>query len=168
MKKIEFGFSNDQRPSGSWEGIGISQDEFITEGDYLGTIGYRDSHYIVCNVEIPDAGNRFIVREALYDLFADGSGILYLNQVKNYLSRDIKNYLNRIGIKENIKTIDDVIKLGNGLHGSNKAFRLLELDNKIISTSILQEVFEEKREAIKYSQKSISDLVMEHTNNYSM
>ncbi len=168
MKKIEFGFANDQVPKGSWEGIGIREGLMITDGDYLGSIEYEGNHYIVCNVEVPDIGNRLIVRQALCDLYADGSNQLYLNQDETYISRDIENYINRNGIRENIKTIEDVIKLGNGIHGSNKAFKLMEMDSKIIATSILPEVFNEMNEAIKYNQRSITTLAMENGKKHSM
>ncbi len=167
MKKIEFGYSNDQVPHGSWEGIGIREGVFITDGEYLGSFECDTNHYIVSNVEIPKVGNRLIVRQALCDLYADGSVQLYLNQDENHISRDIEEYINRNGVKENIKSVEDVIKLSNGLHPSYKSFMLLETDNTIIATSILPDVFNEKNDAIKYNQRSISDLSIERNNSFS-
>ena len=168
MKNIEFGFANDQVPNGSWEGIGISEGLMITEGEYLGAIEYGGDNYIVCEVEMPGNISRLIVRQALCDIYADGSVQLYLNQAENTISMDIENHINRNGIRENIRSIDDVIKLGNGIHIGPKSFKLVEMDSIIIATSILPEVFDEMNETIKYNQKSMATLAMERRKSLSV
>ena len=86
MKKIEFGHSNDNNPKGAWEGICISPDLPLLSADYYGAIELGDKSYIAAKV-VDDEHNRyqelldnFIVREALVDLYRDGSGFLILDQ----------------------------------------------------------------------------------------
>ena len=41
MKKIEFGFANEQNPRGSWEGIGIKPGLLLNEADYYGVVNVK-------------------------------------------------------------------------------------------------------------------------------
>ena len=47
MKIIEFGYSNDVNPKGSWEGIGIKEGLMLTEADYYGVVKYEDNSYLI-------------------------------------------------------------------------------------------------------------------------
>lgn len=178
MKKIEFGYSNSSNPTGSYEGMGIKPNSFLTEAEYYGSAEFEDNYYIIAKVvedeynKFPQLLNNFIVRQALCDLYADGSGILMLNQEETQITIMLENHLNNSQYKEKITTIEDVINLSNGLHKSSNAFMLLELTNGAIipSTSIIPEAFERKNEALKaYTNHSFSDLseeLLEKENNY--
>lgn len=174
MKQIGFGYSNDVDPKGSYEGIGIKPGLLLTEADYYGSIKFEDNYYIVAKVtkdeynKYPQLLNKFIVRQALCDLYADGSAVMMLNQEETYATRLLENYLNNPQIKDKITTIEDVINSSNGIHRSSNAFILGELgyNGKIISTSIMPDVFERKNSAINSCHHTISNMQEQINNNY--
>ena len=95
MKKIEFGFSNDSNPTGSWEGLGIKEGLMINDADYYGAIHYEGYNYIISKVvddeycRYPEFVGKFIVRPALCDVYADGSVTMYLNSEENIVSKKL-------------------------------------------------------------------------------
>lgn len=166
MKKIEFGFSNDSNPTGSWEGIGLREGVLLTEADYYGSISYANNNYIIAKVgedeyhRFPELVGNFIVRQALCDLYADGSVILMLNQENDPVSRQIAEFLNSPQVKDRITKVEDIIRLGNDISRSPNSFILAELNDEVIATSIDPVVFAQKNEAIKNCRNSISDMQM--------
>lgn len=164
MKKIEFGYSNDIDPKGSHEGMGIKPTLLLTEADYYGAIEYEGNFYIVAKVvedkydKYPNLLGKFIVRDALADMYPDGSGILFLNQDQSLFARKLESFLNHEYVKGRINNLDDILKNCNGIHKANNMFILLEMGETILSTSILSEAFEEKNEALKNCHKSFSEL----------
>lgn len=164
VKKIEFGFANDDEPKGSWQGIGIRDGLLLTDAIYYGAISFRDNNYIVAKVDkdeygrFPSLVDKFIVRDALVDVYADGSNILFLNQEISNDAQTIQNILNNERIVGNIRNIDDIINLDIGAHSASKFFKLVELDDKIIATSITNEAFTTKNKAIKNCRYTISDM----------
>lgn len=166
MKKIEFGFSNDANPTGSHAGMGIKPGLLLCDADYYGSIEFEGDYYIIAKVvedkynRFPQLLDNFIVRQALCDLFADGSAVLMLNQEESEITKMLENCLNNSQIKNKISTIEDIISLVPGLHRSSDAFILAELgyNGRIVSTSILPEAFERKNSAIKSCHRPISFL----------
>ena len=75
MKKIEFGFANEQNPRGSWEGIGIKPGLLLNEADYYGVVNVNRDSYIVAKVtkddnnRYPQLLDKFIVRQAIADIY---------------------------------------------------------------------------------------------------
>lgn len=176
MKKIEFGYANDIDPKGSWEGIGIKQGLLLIEADYYGAIQYEGNSYIVAKVtedkygRFPDMVDKFIVRNAVVDIYADGSSTLFLNQEESLESKQFERYLNMEQLKDKVNNVSDVLNFINGVYAPNKSFRLLEMDDKIIATSITNEAFEVKNEAIKNCRQTISEMqrhIQEQTNSIS-
>lgn len=175
MKKIDFGYSNDFDPKGSWEGMGIKKGLMLTNADYYGSIEFEGNYYIVAKViedkynKYPQLLNQFIVRQALCDLYADGSAIIMLNQDETIVTKKLESYLNNQQIKDRITTIDDVIKLSNGVHKSSNAFILGELAplGTVLSTSITPEAFERKNSAINSCHHSISYMQIELESSYT-
>lgn len=173
MKKIEFGFSNDGNPTGSWEGIGIKEGLLLTDADYYGTIEYEGNNYIVTKVvddqynRYPQLLGKFIVRQALCDLYADGSANLMLNQEETPVTSLLENYLNSMQVKDNINSIEDILNYVNGVHQSPRSFRLIELDDIIKAVSIIPEVFEAKNTAINSCTMSVSELKISLSNSYN-
>jgi hypothetical protein len=55
-----------------------------------------------------------------------------------------------------------------GISGSKKSFKLLEMDSKIIATSMLPEVLDEMNEVMKYNQSSITTLAMNKSKIHTM
>ena len=110
-KRIEFGYANEMNPSGSWEGIGINKGLLLTDAEYYGSMQYGDKSLIVAKViedeygRFPELVDNFIVREALVDLYKDGSGILFLNQEETVICKKLEELLNRKQIKEKITDI---------------------------------------------------------------
>ena len=164
MKKIEFGHSNDFNPKGSWEGIGIKPGLMLTEAEYYGTIKYEENSYIVARVtkdeyaRFPHLLGNFIVRPAIADLYADGSGNIFLDQEESIVTRQLETHLNDPRIKDRINNINDVFNNCNGVHMADMSFKFLTLGDRFISTSITHEAFERKNEALKKCRKSFSQM----------
>lgn len=165
MKKIEFGFANESEPKGSWQGIGIKDGLLLTDAVYYGAISFDGNNFIVAKVDKDEYGRfphlvgKFIVRDALVDVYADGSSTLFLNQEVSHNAKNIETFLNNEMILEKINNIDDVISFcRGGVYYASKFFKLVELDDKIISTSITPEAFFTKNEAIKNCRYSLSDM----------
>lgn len=156
MKKIEFGFDDTYNPTGSWKGIGIGDGTFLTDATYIGSLRYEDNNYIVAKVE--KMANKFIVRDAIVDIFADASTILYLDQVQSELARQIEDRINDPYLVDKITDIDSILENLNNLHKTNAAFKLAESANSLLATTILHEVFKRKKEAITSCHSPISEL----------
>lgn len=174
-KKIEFGFANEMNPSGSWEGIGIKQDLMLTDAEYYGSIQYGDESLIIAKVledkygRYPELVNKFIVREALVDLYKDGSGVLFLNQERTLICKKLEELLNRKQIIEKITDINSIKNICSA-GGTNRAFDMIAMDDTIVATSIKPLVFKDKKDTINRCRGSISNLQQrldEKTNNFS-
>lgn len=163
MKKIEFGFANEDEPKGSWQGIGIRDGLLLTDSIYYGSFSFDGNNYIVAKVDkdeygrFPNLLNKFIVRDALVDVYADGSNTLFLNQEVSHAAQTFESTLNKESVIDRIKDINDIINLCY-VHQPSKLFKLVELDDKIISTSITNEAFTAKNEAIKNCRYTMSDM----------
>lgn len=164
MKKIEFGYSNDLEPSGSWEGIGIKQGVLLIDAAYYGAIEFNGDSFVVAKVEkdeygrYPELVDNFIVRNAIADMYADGSGSLLLDQEKSMEATKIENLLNEPAIKSQINGINDILAVSNGIHRANKFFTILETEEKVVSTSITHNAFEAKNSALKRCHRTFSDM----------
>lgn len=175
MKRIEFGFANDDEPKGSWQGIGIRDGLLLTDAIYYGAVAdvADGDNYIVAKVDkdeygrFPNLLGKFIVRDALVDVYADGSSTLFLNQEVSDLAKGLEAFLNNEMFLGEINSIDDVIRLtGRAFIPASKSFKLVELDSKIVSTSITPEAFDVKNTAIKNCHKSFSDMQRSLEANY--
>lgn len=171
MKKIEFGFANDVDPKGSWQGIGIKEGLLLHDAIYYGSFSYRGNNYIVAKVDKDEYGrfsnllNKFIVRDALVDVYADGSNTLFLNQEVSQMAQTFEANLNRENVIDRIKDINDIIDLCC-VHQPSKLFKLVESDDRIVATSITDTAFTNKNEAIKNCRRSLSDMqIMLDSNN---
>lgn len=169
MKQIEFGYSNDVDPKGSHEGMGIRPGLLLTDADYYGSIMFEGDYFIVAKVvedefnHYPQLLDKFIVRQALCDLYPDGSTILMLNQEETELTRMLEQHLNDPQIKDRITSLQDIINSSSEIHRSSPAFILgeIECNGKVLSTSITPEAFERKNSAIKSCHHSISYMQQE-------
>ena len=172
MKKIEFGFN--ESAGSIWEGIGIKKGTMLLDADYYGAISFNGDNYIVAKVvddeynRYPGLLNKFIVRQALCDLYADGSAILLLNAEETESTMRLEHSLNNEGLKDKINSIEDIVGLSREIHGAPLAFTLIDLGKEVMATSIPEEAFNLKNEAIKHCHESIADLQMAKNNNYSL
>ena len=65
-------------------------------------------------------------------------------------------------IKDKIFSIEDIIKLSNGVVPADKAFSMLTDQDRVVTTSITHEVFERKNNALKNCHLSFSELQMRY------
>ena len=164
MKKVEFGYNDDRNPNGQWKGIGISPDLGIINADYYGAIKYDGNNYLIAKVvedrnnRFPYLLNKFIVKPAIADMYADGSGNIFLDMEDSLESDQIQAYLNRENVKDNIKDIRDVITYCHGTELADRTFTYLTLGDSFITTSIPHDNFQMRNDAIKSCRKSFSEL----------
>lgn len=164
MKKIEFGFTNEAEAKGPWQGIGIRDGLLLADAVYYGAISFNGNNFIVAKVDkdeynrYPSLLDKFIVRDAIVDVYANGSNTLFLNQEVSWDAESIQMYINNEKIRERINSIDDVIRFCDGVHQASRLFKLVELDNSIMATSITNEAFTAKNEAIKNCRHTMSDM----------
>lgn len=176
MQKIEFGYSNDMDPSGSQEGLGIKPGLFLTDADYYGAIKFDGDQFVVVKVtedeynRYPQLLGKFMVIPAIADIYVDGSGIILLNQEQSEVAKQIEKILNEREFKDSITSATDIVKRFNGIYPADRTFDFLTDDriygDRILSTSILPDVFEMKQTALKRFHLSISQAAVnsyEHT-----
>lgn len=175
MKRIDFGFSNDFDPKGSWEGIGIKPGLLLTNAEYYGAIKYETNSYIVAKVgkdeygRFPHLVDKFIVRPAIADLYVDGSGIIFLDQEESMISSQLESRLNEPQIRERVSDINGVLNNCNGAHIADMSFKFLTLGDRIVTTSITHEAFERKNLALKSCRGTFSQMqeeLLNVNNNY--
>ena len=109
MKKIEFGFNNDDYLNGQWGG------RELYDGEYLDMFSYEGMDFLV--TKIIDAnrvlGGNIDVRELAQDYYPDGTCIMYANKQKNATCQKLQELLNQVKIKEKInndKLLIDILK----------------------------------------------------------
>ena len=164
MKKIEFGFNNSEYPNGAWEGIGINPDLLLTEAEYYGAILYCDESYIVAKVindkynRYPKLLNKFIVRPAIADMRADGTGTIFLDQNETEVSKYLENTFNYPSNKGKTNSINDILRNFMGVSKANRAFDFLTLEDSFIVVSINHENFEIMNNALKNCSCLFSEL----------
>lgn len=160
MKKIEFGYSNADEPTGAWEALTIKEGTYLYEAEYYGTVRFDDAYYMVSKVNedkynrYPNLVGKFIVREALMDVYPDASIVMFLDSNETSVSNQLETYLNMNGIRENISTYDDIFKYLNGVGKNIGFFSLLDLKDKVTATSIRHNVFESKKQVIQNCRDS--------------
>lgn len=173
MQKIEFGFANEANPKGTWEGIGIKQGLLLLDADFYGTVKVESNSYIIAKVtkdeydRYPELLDKFLVRPALADLYPDGSGIIFLDQEQSLEAYQLEEYLNSPQVKDKIFSIEDIIDLSNGVAPADKSFSMLTNQDRVVTTSILHEVFERKNNALKNCHLSFSELQMRYEQQLS-
>lgn len=167
MKTIEFGFDNNMEPTGSWQGMGIKEGLLLVDAQYIGSVEVDEQHFVIAKVEkdeynrFPDLAGKFIVRDALVDVYADGSTTLFLNQQQSAWAKQIENLINLPQVNAKIHNIEDVFNAVNGIHRSNNAFKIEEMKDKLIATSIVPEAYERKYEAINHCHRPISEVYLD-------
>ena len=162
MKKIKFGFANESDPKGSFQGIGLKEGLLILDGEYIGAISCCGDTYVVAKIHEclnhPEYVGKYIARKALYDMYKDGSGVLFLNQKEDYIIVKLESLINRCAEKQEIKSAEDLTKISDSIGPAPVIFKLAEQYDEILSCSIQPSVFEEKNELIKSCQSSFSEL----------
>ena len=100
MKKIEFGFNNDDELNATWSGI-----EFYN-GEYLDTVRLNDMDFLITRIVDSNNGlnGNIDVREVAQDYYLDGSYLTYANREKSSLCRKLEGFLNNNKVKGKLKS----------------------------------------------------------------
>ena len=168
MKKIEFGYANDYKPSGSWQGLGIKEGLLLADAEYYGVVNCGRDSFIVAKViedkygRYPQLLGNFIVRPAIADMYPDGSGYLFLDQEQSAIGQQIEKYLN--AVKSHINSYEDILKSCDFVQRGNRFFDLITDSDKVVATSIRHEVFEEKNNALKNCRTTFSNSLISQNN----
>ncbi len=168
-KKVDFGYDNSLNPNGSFEGIGLTGKGIgPISGEFIGVINVNNNNYLVTkiiNSYKDECNGKIDVRKSLADLYADGSGILYIDQRYSNDCQELEKILNSKPVKNallkgiNIKDVfpSDFVPF---------SFDCVTKSNNIIATAIKHEVFEGKRNLISNCHNSISSMQQEIEKNY--
>ena len=107
MKKIEFGFNDDNRLNGQWGSI-----EFYN-GEYLDVFSYDQMDFLVTRIVDSAKGldGSIDVREIAQDYYSDGSYITYGNKLKNASCLKFQELLNQRKMIEAINEGKSIINL---------------------------------------------------------
>lgn len=169
MKKVNFGYSNDAKPSGSWEGVGLSPYSSLVVADYCGAFKSGNDHYVVVKVaedEVyaqPEFLGKYFVLPAVADLYCDGSGSIFVSQDSTAVSRHMEEILNESENKDrftNIRNIIDEMRWYMDAYRCDRAFEIItdyEYDY-IKMLGITKKAFDRKNTAYKNCRSSITEL----------
>jgi len=100
MKKIEFGFNNDNELNATWSGIGPYN------GEYLDTVRCNDMDFLVTRIvdSVNGLDGNIDIREVAQDYYVDGSYLTYANSEKSSLCKKLESFLNNSKVKSKLKT----------------------------------------------------------------
>lgn len=163
MKTVDFGREESNNPKGSFEKIGT--DEGIISGQLTDFINIEGNIYLISKINNTLQNSKYqvgdyYVKEAITDLYADGSTTLFLNNGNEEMCRAIQGRLNSGEIK---RLINDGMPLSNIFKSQivPKSFMFLtifESEIPLIATEINQDIFESKKALINNCHQSISSL----------
>jgi len=170
MKEVGFGFSNDIRPSGSFEGIGLGTTSGPVKGEHLGFIELDGTNYIIARTTMSfrDEGiGKIVVREALADLYPDGSAILFLNQYVSDRCLRLEEHFNSPKTIELLAKGIPVKELSPGFR-SSLAYECASRGEHFSATAIKKEVFEQKKELLRKCTMSFSEMRRQLEESYKL
>lgn len=148
-------------PHCAFEGIGLMPSATgAVSGELIGTVNLNSKDYIIFKNTLT-FGNENLgeigVREALVDLYHDGSGILWLNQEQSSECRQLEHLLSMESSK---KILDNDIPVHEICMGSctSKAFECVLDQQDVAATAIRPEVFNHKKQLISRCHQSFANL----------
>lgn len=160
MKRIEFGREESNNPKGCFEKIGT--DDGILDAELIDFIGIDGNNYLVSKVM--DCFNKssvnpgsVYVKEALVDIYADGSTVMFLNNGNKEMCTALERTLNSY-------QISDLIKSGTSLNsiiGNSfvpKSFDIASISDLLVVTEINEDIFNHKKELINECHQTISSM----------
>lgn len=158
MKKIDFGREESSNPTGGFEKIGT--DDGVLNAELIDFIGIDGNNYLVSKVT--DCFNKssinpggIYVKEALVDIYADGSTVMFLNNGNKEMCDALEKTLNSYQIADLIKNGASL----NSIIGNSfvpKSFDIASLTDLLLATEINEDVFEHKKELINNCHHTIS------------
>ena len=163
MKKIDFGREESNNPKGSFEKIGTN--DGVLQGELADFINIDGNTYLISKIDSTFKDSQYqvgdyYVKEAIIDLYADGSLALFLNSGNEEMCRAIQGRLNSAEMK---RLINDGMPISEIFRSQfvPKSFMYLTLiDSKlpITTTEINEDIFETKKELINNCHQSISNM----------
>ena len=164
MTKIDFGFENSMNPKGMFEGIGISgETKGAIRGEFLGVFQMDDMNYLAARTTMAfkDEGiGQIVVRRALADLYHDGSGNLFIDQLCGEDCKRLETLLNSNRAQEKLNKGARLIDICDGYLPSNSFDCLTNVGEyaSIVAVAIKHEVFESKRTLLERSRLPMSEM----------
>lgn len=167
MKSVHFGSENSSNPTGMHENIGVGEgNNIIVKGDFIGVINIGDNNYLVARTTMAfndDQVGKITVRRAIADIYPDGSGILYLDQLHSNDCKKLEELLNSNRAQTLLnegKCVTDICDA----HMPDRCFDMLTSEQylgqyaDIVATAIRHEVFEKKKADINGRKDTFSNL----------
>ena len=163
MKKIDFGREESNNPKGGFEKIGT--DDGILQGQIAEFINIEGNTYLISKIDSTFKNSAYqvgdyYVKEAITDLYADGSATLFLNSGNEEMCRAIQGRLNSGEIKRLINDgmpISEIFK-SELAPRSFMFLTIFESQVPIIATEINEDIFETKKKLINNCHESISSM----------
>ena len=168
QKKImKFGTEDSLKPVGSHEKIGLPTGTI--EAEYIGTISINGDNFIVgkvteCFDRREDKEGKIIVRECISNVYSDGSGCIFLNQQVSEKCVELERFLNTPNITNQLENGVSINSLINNSFPETAILNIINNSNSLLITAIKHEVFEHKKNLLKYNQSSFCDLLEEIEN----
>lgn len=170
MKKINFGYSNDNNPRGSSEGIGASPNLDIIDSEYIDFVRFDDNVYLISKVGMVFKGQEnkvgtIDVREVIADMYVDGSGIIFANQEKSSVCRSLESSL--ANAKDFIEKGVSVQQICGGYRAPDSFKSLLNdgnsslIEQPLHVVGIKPEIFQEKKRLLSNCRSSFSSMQRE-------
>lgn len=166
-KIIEFGTEDSLHPVGIHEKMGLPTGAI--EAEYIGTISINGDNFIVgkvteCFDKKEDKDGKIIVRECIPNVYSDGSGCIFLNQQVSEKCIDLERFLNTQNIINELEKGIDINSLINSSLLPLSIHNFINNTDLLLVTAIKNEVFNHKKELLKYNQSSFCDLLEEIEN----
>ena len=162
MKKIEFGFNDDNRLNAQWSGI-----EFYN-GEYLDVVAYEGFDFLVTRIVDSQHGlnGNIDVREIAQDYYADGSYVTYANMEKNDMCKRLERLLNSPKLKEKLANNQRAFSIlrdeGISLHISNLNAVQSKFETvSYVVTSVKPEIFRSLKDSKRNGGRSMYDQTLE-------
>lgn len=163
MKIIDFGREESNNPKGGFDKIGT--DDGIISGQLIKFINIDGSTYLISRINELFKDNSYqigdyYVKEAIADLYADGSVTLFLNNGNREMCRAIQGRLNTGEIKRQINDgtpIENIFK-SQIIPNTFMFLTLYESQVPLTATEINEDIFENKKALINSCHQSISNM----------
>lgn len=162
MRKIDFGREESNNPKGSFEKIGT--DDGVLQSELVEFINIDGSTYLISKIDSTFKDSQYqigdyYVKEAIIDLYADGSLTLFLNNGNEEMCRAIQGRINSAEMKRLINDGMPISEIFKSQFVPKSFMYLTLIDSKlpITTTEINEDIFETKKELINSCQQSISN-----------
>ena len=171
MKILHFGYNNSSNHfiSSTQEGLGLKKDGKLigpTYGELIEVINYYSEVYIIYKVikafdNNKDYIGKYEVRRAVADIYANGTGTVYIDSQKDFGALKLESIINSLEFQDKISQGISFNTLLNVSHNDSYAFdgALKIKDNETVSVCALShDAFENKKRLLKMCLSSMADM----------